>query len=108
MQKDMYFNIKDAIQLSVSIITIGQYFEKADRARDDKRILRLAQINSSAQAITFKSPKSLVILVTELISEDIQGMISDFSRVRKTTMDLFRSLSIEDSVVQSQLFIKGK
>ena len=42
--------------------------------------------------------------MTELVPEAAQRLISDYSKVRKTTMDLFNPLRIEDAVMQSDTF----
>jgi ergothioneine biosynthesis protein EgtB len=42
--------------------------------------------------------------VTELVSESTQNLVSDFSEVRKATLDLFKPLRIEDAVIQSDPF----
>ncbi len=43
--------------------------------------------------------------MTEAVSESIhQSLISDFSEVRKATIELFRPLRVEDAVVQSDAF----
>lgn len=42
--------------------------------------------------------------MTELISGSTQDLLSNFSETRKTTMDLFRPLKIEDAVIQSDPF----
>lgn len=42
--------------------------------------------------------------MTELVNESTQGIMSDFTEVRKATMDLFKPLRIEDAVMQSDPF----
>lgn len=39
-----------------------------------------------------------------LVTESLQSIISEFIDVRKTTLDLFKPLKIEDAVMQSDTF----
>src|ERR687887_2026184 len=42
--------------------------------------------------------------MTQLINASTENLASEFTRVRNTTLELFRPLKIEDAVIQSDVF----